>query len=406
MSRPVTGASYRAVLRLPGALHAFVFAMLGRLSYGTVSLSLLFTIQRATGSFAVAGGTISVFGVTSLVMPIKARLIDRYGQSRVLTPLGTGYAAVLSGVCVLAVLTDHHAAGYLLLAAAAGLTAPPLGPSMRALWAALAHTAALRQRAYSLDSVIEQGVYMAGPVLVGALIAVATPALALAVTAALALTGTVGLASSPAARSAAAAVSSRARRSPLRHAGFVVVLVAVLALGSALAAVDLGVAARAQRDGTAAAAGYLLAGLSLGSALGGLAWGHFRHRRTRSTQLAALVSVLAVGVGLAAHAPNLPVLGVVLAATGLAVAPVFIVAYLAADHFAQDGARTEATTWINTVYNLGAAAGAAGAGALVDQLGPSATLIAGATVLTGPVLVVLLARRRTDEANLPSDGRT
>ena len=45
MSRPVTGVGYRAVLRLSGAPRAFAFATLGRLSYGTVSLSLLFTIH-------------------------------------------------------------------------------------------------------------------------------------------------------------------------------------------------------------------------------------------------------------------------------------------------------------------------------------------------------------------------
>jgi len=85
MSRPVTGGGYRDVLRLSGASRAFAFATFGRLSFGTVSLSLLFTVQRATGSFAVAGGVLAAFGATSLTMPVKSRFVDRYGQPRVLS---------------------------------------------------------------------------------------------------------------------------------------------------------------------------------------------------------------------------------------------------------------------------------------------------------------------------------
>jgi predicted MFS family arabinose efflux permease len=71
---------------------------------------------------------------------------------------------------------------------------------------------------------------------------------------------------------------------------------------------------------------------------------------------------------------------------------VFVVAYLAADEFAHDGSQTEATTWVNTVNNLGAAAGAAGAGMAADQLGGTAALIVGAAILMASALVVLAAR--------------
>lgn len=58
--------------------------------------------------------------------------------------------------------------------------------------------------------------------------------------------------------------------------------------------------------------------------------------------------------------------------------------------------RTEATTWVNTANNIGSAAGAAAAGAVVDQLGASTSLLAGALVLVSAVPVVLVSQRRID----------
>lgn len=404
MPRDVSRVGYRAVLRSSGAPRAFAFAMLGRLSYGTVSLSLLFTVQRATGSFTVAGGVIAAFGVTNLTMPVKSRFIDRAGQPRTLTLLGASYTMVLAGFCVLALLGVDRAVVYLVLGCAAGATAPPLGPSMRALWAALIPAPALRQRAYSLDSVVEESLYTLGPVLVGALIALGGPVLALTVSAALVLAGSLGLATSPAARRHAAPATTRTSGpvlGPLRRPGFVPVLVAILAIGLCLGAVDVTVAARAQYEGTASAAGYLLAALSLGSAIGGLAWGHRTHRRRRSTQLATLLIVLATGVAIAAWAPNLTVLGIVLAVTGLALAPAYVIAYLTADDLAPATVRTEATTWVNTANNLGAAVGAAAAGAVIDHLAASTPLIAAAVVLATAAPVVITSRRRGDRHSWP-----
>lgn len=399
MSRPVTGGGYRAVLRCSGAPRAFAFATLGRLSYGTVSLSLLFTVQRATGSFAAAGGSLAAFGATSLTMPVKSRLIDRYGQPRTLVLLGPAYAAVLAGFCVIAVVRVDQDAYYLFLGGCGGVAAPPLGPSMRALWAALSDTEALRQRAYSLDSVVEESLYTVGPVLAGSLIALCGPAFALAVTAGLVLVGSVGLATSAAARLHAAPSSIRVSEpmlGPLRQPGFLPVLISILAIGLSLGAVDIGVAARAQHDGAASAAGYLLAALSLGSVVGGLAWGRRPRVDHRSTQLAVLLAMLAIGIAAAAWAPGLLILGAVLAFTGLALAPAYVVAFLAADDLVTDTGRTEATTWVNTANNIGSAAGAAAAGAVVDNAGASTVMIAAAVTLGFAVPVVLASRRHVD----------
>jgi MFS family permease len=395
MSSTSGAGSYRDVLALPSALPTFGAALAGRLSYGTLSLSVLFTVQQATGSFAVAGAVVGLFGVTSLLLPYKSRLVDRYGQRRVLPVLALISS---SGLFCLAGLGFGGVSGglwYVVAGTVSGLTAPPLGPSMRSTWRHLTSGTELKQRAYSLDAVCEESLYLLGPVLVGFLLHVAPASVPLAVTGALMLFGTLGMVSTPAAsfRSAASDVPLRpVDLGPLRHRGFRAVVVTVLATAGGLSIAYACIAASASHAGNVAAAGYIEAALAAGSVAGGLAWGRLRHQWPRSRQLSGLVLVMAAGAALAALAPGLVALAVVMALTGLAISPLFVVSYVASDELTPEHQRTEASTWVNTANNIGSAAGAALGGVLIDRSGPPTAFLAAAAVLAVTATLVQLAR--------------
>src|ERR1700712_1531288 len=110
MPRAARAGSYRAVLGLPFALRTFVPALGGRLAYGLLPLATLFTILDATGSYATAGVALGLFGLTSVLMPAKARLIDRFGHRRTLPPL-----AVLCAAALTAAVTTDSPVGLVLL---------------------------------------------------------------------------------------------------------------------------------------------------------------------------------------------------------------------------------------------------------------------------------------------------
>lgn len=371
MTRPVRAVSYGAVLRLPGVPRAFTAATLGRLSHATLALSLLVSVEHATSSYTAAGASLAAFALATVVMPVKSRLVDQHGQRRVLPLLSAGFTTAL--LCVVgAVALGATAAGvYIALSAAAGLAAPPLGPSMRALWAALTPDPELRQRAYSLDGVVEEVLFAVGPLLVGIILTFSTGVAALTLTAALNLVGTIGMATSPTATEHAAATTSPMTSrllGPLRHRGFAAL--AMLGIGIGMGPVEVAVLARTQQEGDPNLAGYLLAALSVGTACGGLVWGHLRHHRPAATQLGSLVAIMTVGSAAAAPTPTLPLLALALAVTGAASAPVFIVSFLAADTLAPAAGRTEATTWVATATNAGIALGAAAAGVISDSIKP------------------------------------
>ncbi|MEV0794072.1 MFS transporter [Kribbella sp. NPDC050459] len=378
MSGTTRAGSYRAVLLLPSALRTFVPALLGRLSYGLLPLSLLFTVRSSTGSFTTAGAAVAVFGAASLSMPFKARLVDRYSQRRVLPLLAAGSSA---GLVVVATASTTPAA-VLLLVGATGLLAPPLGPSMRSNWRLLTEGTALKERAYAVDAVSEECLFLGGPLIAGTLISLLSAPVALGCSAALMLVGTLTMVTSPVTTHTAASAPARHPLGPLAISGLRWILLVIMVTASGISAAYVCVAGVAAHAGRPGAAGYVEAAIALGSVIGGLLWARRTHTRSWTTQLAGLIAVLAAGLVAASFATGLIMLGALLAVAGVAVAPMFVVAYLAADNLTPPHQRTEASTWINTANNLGSATGSALAGLIIDHSTSAWGFLAGGVLLT------------------------
>jgi hypothetical protein len=391
--------TYAGLLARPGARRAFGAAAVARLSFGMAGLSLLLLIHQATGSFAAAGAASGAFSAGTLTAPVKARLMDRRGQRVTLPLLGLGAAAALLTMALLGQAGCGNPAPYVAACAVAGALMPPVGAAMRALWAVIAGDGRNLERAYSLDAATEETLFTAGPLLTGLAVTAAGPVLPLLVTAGLLAAGCLLL--------AAAGPSAPAREprrpglaGPLTVPGFRVLLAIVLVTSLGLGAIDVTITARAVADHHPGAAGCILAAASLGSALGGLAWGKRRHRSRTSTQMTGLLVIMAAGITLAAIAPDLLLAGVALALTGTVLAPSAVLSYLSAERLA--GPRAEASTWVNTAWNGGLAAGLALAGLAVGRAGTTTPLLAGAAVLACAALAVL--RRRSVFDAPPADA--
>ncbi|MFF2548172.1 MFS transporter [Kitasatospora sp. NPDC058063] len=366
---PSPTPSYAAVLRAPHAGRTFGAALLGRLSYGMVPLAMMLAVRDATGSYPVAGTVLALFGLTSVFLsPARAALVDRYGPRRALPPMAALYAGLLT---LVAGTTWRPGAPPVLtgaLVVAAGACTPPLGPVMRTLWRRLLPDQELLRRAYSLDTVAEELLFVSGPLLVGLLLAVAGPTAGVVAGAGLVLAGTLALVSSPATRAADRTGPAAPGARPdggreLRRA-----VLASAATGLALGALDLMVVAFAEQRGRAGAVAWILAALSAGSAVGGLAYGAVGWSAPNRARLPLLVAGLGLALAGAGLAPNLPVLTAAVALAGLFVSPVVTTAYLIADETAAPQARTRAGAWVNTAFNAGSAGGTATVGLLVGRL--------------------------------------
>ncbi|MFT2753273.1 MFS transporter [Clavibacter sp. Sh2088] len=413
---------YLAVLALPGALRAFLPAMLGRLSFAMVALGLLLLVQARTGSFAAAGFATGAFGLANvLASPARARLVDARGQRPVLVALAVAHALGLLGV--LAVVRIGAPVGIVVAASAlAGLALPPLGAAMRVVWAALVPDPGMRTRAYSLDAVGEEVVFTVGPLIVAALVAVADPEVAVLASAAATMLGTLGMTSSPLSRAQGArpvpppgarAAGGRAggrSADPLRQPLVIPLLVTLLGVGAVLGSVEVAVAALAERAGGTALAGPLLAAFAAGSAVGGLAYGTRAWRVPVRIRLVALVAAMLVATAVlgavAARIPAAPdalallLLGAALVPVGLFLAPAMVSGYLLADERTAPSVRTEASAWVNTAVNTGVALAAAAVGAVVDAAGPVAGIAVGgvAALVVAGIAAPRLLRRSAEPA--------
>ncbi|MEU9923852.1 MFS transporter [Streptomyces griseoluteus] len=390
--------SYAAVLRVPHARRTFATALVGRLSYGVAPLSLLLATQRATGSYAASGAVLSLYGAAVVLLtPARAGLVDRHGARRALLPLAVAHGGLL---CVLAALTWRPGVPVPLVggtAVLAGACAPPLGPTMRAVWSDLLADPDLLRRAYSLDGVAEELLFVSGPAVVGVLVAWTLPASGLLLGALLLVVGTAAFVTSPAMTGPRPRTEGGGRRGGVRGRAAPVVVAA--GTGLAISGVELLVLAHVGRDsGDTHLVPWVLGALSVGSALGGLANGVIDWRCPARSRLAGFAVALGLTIAAAGLAPGVLTLALAMTCAGAFIAPALTTAYLLADESAPASDRTRAGAWVNMAVNAGSSAGGLTTGALLGHLPlPLCFALTGATALASAG-VALVGGRRTQPA--------
>jgi MFS family permease len=368
-------ARYRTVLAVPGSLRLYATGVFARLPQGMSGLATLLLVREASRSYAIAGLAVGCQAVAAAAVgPLQGRLVDRIGRGRVLVPWATAQAALFIALVVCA---HAHAPGVVLviIAAAGGAALPAIAPVVRALLRAVIVEEATRESAYALESVIQELIWITGPLVVGIIIAVGSPSLALIVCAGLTLCGTGLFIASPASRSRPVSRvpggSGGLRALPDLRA----LLVPVALMGLAIGATEVGLPSLALHAGSRASTGLLLAMWSLGSMIGGLAHGS----REWSIGLGARYRRLLAGAVLCAaplafaHSIPFGLVGALL--TGLAIAPVFSCQYALVGGMVPAGGETEAFTWMSSALVAGIAAGSALGGALIGPGGVTAPFL-------------------------------
>jgi hypothetical protein len=167
----MSSATYRTLLRAPGAAPFFLTAAVGRIGIAMTSLGIVWLVHARTGSYATAGLVTGGFAVAQAAAgPQLARLTDRFGQTRALPPVLLAHAAA---VAVLLALVSAGTPDWLMTGGGVlvGATIPQLGALSAARWAALLHDerSAALPTAFALESVVNELAYLAGPVLVSVL---------------------------------------------------------------------------------------------------------------------------------------------------------------------------------------------------------------------------------------------
>jgi MFS family permease len=364
--------SYRRLLGDPVLRGLALADVCARLPQGMVSITLLLVAavhaSMTTAGLVVAGYTLGQ-GVTG---PLRGRLADRHGLARICAFCAGLYVLALVGLLSGALV---GAPAWLLMpaAAAAGLVVPPLSPGMRSLWSVHA-AGALRHAAFALDAAVFDLAYITGPVLASLLAAGVAPAAAVAVLLALTLAATVIIGARF--RSGADERPSRkddGRRAPsaLRSPALRRLLITGVLLNLALSATEVALTALVRQHHALWASGPLLAEISVGSIVGSLLLGARASAAETAggpRRLPRMLARYALGLAaLTAAALFPPLVAVAAPLAGLSLGPSLATLFGLASSAAPEGGATEAQSWLSSVMNGGAAAGAALAGATAGQ---------------------------------------
>ena len=245
-------------------------ALLGRLPQGMSTLAILLLVRGATHSYAAAGVAVGADALASAALaPLQGRLVDRFGRAKVLAPAALAQAVVLIALALAG--AGGAPAGVLIpLSGLAGAVMPPIAPSVRALLREVIGDRELRERAYALESVTQELIWIVGPLVVALIVTVVSPEAALIVIAAVGVIGTLLFVRSPLARARAARPPQHERTPALANAQLRALLGPIALTGFGLGATEVGLPSLALHAGTRSATGLLLALWSVGSVLGGL----------------------------------------------------------------------------------------------------------------------------------------
>jgi len=383
---------FATVLALPGVRPALTAAFVARLPIGMMSLSIVLLVSGETGSYATAGAVAATQAVAGgITSPLLGRLIDRVGQTPVLVGCGVAFPLCVAALIAVASRVDSLLP-LIAVAIPFGATYPPLFAAVRALLTQMTESEDLAATAFAFDATVQEAFFIAGPLLVALLVAIASPQAALVFVAVVTSAGTLAFAATAASRSWEPGARHDRLFGALASPGVRTLLVVSAAFGLAFGTLEVTMPAFADERGSAATGGVLLAALSLGSMLGGVWYGSRSFAAHLSTQMIGFCAVFAAALIPLAFAESIPVMIVLMAMAGFFVAPWAASSAALVGRLAPGGTVTEAYTWEMTAVIAGFALGGVLSGVLVESAGVREALIAAAVAAAASVAIAWAQR--------------
>ncbi|MEV5960232.1 MFS transporter [Kribbella sp. NPDC051952] len=394
ISTPIN--TYAEVLRTPGAWKFYLAAAPARIGIAMTGLGIVWLVHGSTGSYAAAGSVTGGFAVAeAMAGPQVARLIDRFGQTRMLPITLLAHALAIATLISLTV-SDASLPALIGAGVLAGGSLPQLGAQTGARWSHALRGTSLLSSAFALESLSTGIAFMVGPALIGVVSALGSPVAGSVLATSLLLAGGFLVAAQ---RSTAPPPAERGQHkssSRLLHKRFVGLIGTNIGIGLFFGSMQVSVTAFAVARGTPGLAGPLYSITSAVGLVAGIVYGARRWRTPAPTQLVIVLAGLTLTCLPLLAANSALTAGLALALPGLAIAPFQTLSAVLAESSVESVVLTQAFTWLNSGAAAGIALGAAVAGRIVDahpaQYGFAVALLA-TLVATAMAVVVKVSDR-------------
>lgn len=388
-------SAYSSVLKTPGVARIIAAQLTARFPSGMLSLGILLHIEQVHHTYGAAGLVLAGAAAGQAVAgPLSSRAMGVLGMRPVLAVTTAVYAA---GILVIALVTMPVPLT-VVVAFVGSLATPPVQPAVRTIYPKLV-TSDLLTPLFSLDASAQEIIWIAGPVVITFIATEVSTVLGLVICALIIAAGGVWFIASPELGRVKIPPSRRRFGVVLTRPTVLISTVVGLLLIGSCSAVEAGVIAAFQGTGSDASAhgfesGIVLAIWSLGSLVGGFAFGHLP---LSSWALARRMLLMFAGVALASIWLNIWWMIPTLLISGAGIAPALAAMFAMTSSSVKFSDTAEAFGWISTGQLIGAGIGSAIAGVVIDQHGAQGAFIVSAAIaLVGVGVAAAAARRLPD----------
>ncbi|MXM68845.1 MFS transporter [Streptomyces sp. HUCO-GS316] len=362
---------YRALFAAPGSKGFSAAGFVGRMPLSMMGIGVVTMVSQLTGRYGLAGVLSATIALSAAAIgPQISRLVDLYGQRRVLRP-ATLFALVSAAGLLFA--AHYGWQDWVLFVCAAGIgSVPSLGAMIRARWAALYRGTPQLHTAYSFESVADEVCFIFGPIISIGLSTAWFPEAGPLLAACFLAVGVFWLTAQRATEPAPHPREHHMGGTALRSPGLQVLVATFVATGAIFGAVDVVTVAFADEQGHKAAASVVLALYAAGSCTAGIVFGLLHFKGSPEPRWLLGVCAMAVSMIPLLLVGNLPFLAVALFAAGLSIAPTMITTMSLIEKHVPRAQLTEGMTWVSTGLAVGVALGSSVAGWVIDAAGARA----------------------------------
>ena len=367
---------------------------IGRLPISMVGIGILMYVEAERGSYTIAGavsGSLSI--ATAIGGPLSSRLVDKLGQHRVL-PIQIAIILACSTSLVLLIPSSVPTPYLFIFSIGSGLAYPPIGAFVRSRWTALLNSGPILLTAFSIESMIDELIFIVGPTIAATTSVKFHPAAPQVLGMILLACGGLWLASMRNSEPPINPTESKHGKPVIFQNGLIYMWVFHVVIGMFFGAVETSIIAFTKLAGQPIYGGIVMALWAFGSLVGGFVYGGLDFKTPLHKQLILVSLLLMPTTAILVFVDSISMLAILVILAGIGISPLLIASAAITQERSPVGRTTEAIASMYAGISIGFAFAAAMAGWLIDNRGTNYAFGLGAIATLITFLVTFIGRNK------------
>ena len=385
---------YRQVFAGNSAWRFSTAGFIARLPVSMVGIGILMYVEEERGSYTIAGavsGSISI--AAAIGGPLSSRLVDKLGQHRVL-PIQILLIVLCSMALVVLIPSDVPAPYLFIFSIGSGLVYPSIGALVRSRWTALLVSGPVLLTAFSIESIIDELIFIVGPTIAATTSVKFHPAAPQIIAMFLLAGGGLWLASMRSTEPPINKHQGKHGKPVILQNGLIYMWGVHIAIGMFFGAVETSIIAFTKLAGQPIYGGIVMAVWAFGSLLGGFVYGGLHFKSALHNQLIVVTLLLVPATAAMVFVDSIPMLALLSIAAGIGISPLLIASAAITQRRSPVGRTTEAIASMYAGIGLGFAFAAAMSGWLIDNRGTSYSFALGAFATLFTLAITVIGRNK------------